>query len=133
MKKVLFLCTHNSARSQMAEAYLNYFYGDRFEAHSAGTHPSEINQYVITVMSEENISLKHTRSKNIMEFVNSDFDLVVTVCDIAKESCPFFPGDEIIHHSFRDPSTIVGTEKDVLTQVRKIRNEIKKWIKEFFK
>ena len=123
MKTVLFLCTHNSARSQMAEAYLNNLYGDRYEAHSAGVHPTRINPNVVKVMAEEGIDISGARSKSVEEFIDWDFDLVVTVCDGAKDACPVFPGGEIIHRGFRDPSTITGSEEEeALTQVREIRD-----------
>ena len=133
MKTVLFLCTHNSARSQMAEAYLNRLHGDRYEAHSAGVTPTRINPYVVKVMAEDGVDLSGARSKSVEEYLDRDFDIVVTVCDDARESCPIFPGDELIHHGFRDPSTLKGSEDEVLAQVRKIRNGIKEWVKEYFK
>ena len=132
-KTVLFLCTHNSARSQMAEAYLNRLYGDRYEAHSAGITPTRINPYVVKVMAEEGIDLSGARSKSMDEYLDRNFDLVVTVCDSARESCPIFPGDELIHHAFRDPSTLRGSEDEVLAQVREIRDEIREWVTEYFK
>ena len=100
LKTVLFLCTHNSARSQMAEAYLKKLYGDRYEAHSAGITPTQINPYVVKVMAEEGVDLSGARSKSIEEYLDRNFDLVVTVCDDARESCPVFPGDELVHHGF---------------------------------
>jgi arsenate reductase len=132
MKTVLFLCTHNSARSQMAEAYLNKLYGDRYKARSAGIYPTRINPYVVKVMAEEDIDLSAARSKSIEEYLDRDLDLVVTVCDSAREACPVFPGGELVHHSFRDPSTITGSEEEVLAQVREIRDEIKDWVKVTF-
>jgi len=132
MKTVLFLCTHNSARSQMAEAYLNKLYGDRYEAHSAGIQPTRINPNVVKVMAEEGIDISGARSKSVEEYLGRDFDLVVTVCDGAREACPVFPGGELIHHGFRDPSTITGSEEEVLAQVREIRDEIKEWVKATF-
>ena len=133
MKTVLFICTHNSARSQMAEAYLNRLYGDRYEAHSAGITPTRINPHVVKVMAEEGIDLSGARSKSMEEYLNRNFDLVVTVCDSARESCPISPGDELIHHAFRDPSTLRGSEDEVLAQVREIRDEIREWVTEYFK
>jgi arsenate reductase len=92
-KKVLFLCTHNSARSQMAEAFLNHLYGERYEARSAGIIPTKINPYVVKVMAEEGIDLRNARSKDIEEFTEDNFNLVITLCDDAKENCPVFSGD----------------------------------------
>ena len=133
MKTVLFICTHNSARSQMAEAYLNKLYGDRYEAYSAGIHPTRINPNVVRVMAEEGVDLSGARSKSVEEYLDRNFDLVVTVCDSARESCPIFPGDELIHHGFRDPSTIEGSEEEVLARVREIRDEIREWVKDYFR
>jgi arsenate reductase len=117
----------------MAEAYLNHFYGNRYEAYSAGTHPTKINPIIVEVMAEDGIDLCNARSKSIEEFLDWNFDLVVTVCDHAKDDCPFFPGDELVHRSFKDPSVINGSEIEGLNQVREIRDEIKKWITIFFK
>jgi arsenate reductase len=117
----------------MAEAYLNHLYGERYEAHSAGTHPTKINPFVVKVMAEDGIDLSDARSKSIEEYLDWDFDLVVTVCDNAREACPIFPGDELIHRAFKDPSTLEGSEDEVLRQIRKIREDIKKWIKTLFK
>lgn len=128
VKTVLFLCTHNSARSQMAEAFLNRIYGDRYKAYSAGLKPTEINPYVVKAMAEEEIDLSKARSKNLEEFLDEDFDLVVTVCDDAKENCPIFPGDELIHHGFMDPSGIKGSEEEIMESIRRIRDEIKRWV-----
>lgn len=131
-KKVLFICTHNSARSQMAEAFLNTVYGDCYKAYSAGTEPSAVNLYAVAVMAESGIDISKNRSKSIKEFQGMIFDYVVTVCDHAKETCPFFPGGVIIHKGFEDPSSITGTEEEILTRVREIRDEIKEWIRETF-
>ena len=89
-KKVLFICTHNSARSQMAEGILRTLYGDRYEAYSAGTQPTKVNPYAIKVMSEIGIDISNHRSKSAEEFRGKEFDYVVTVCDNVKEACPFF-------------------------------------------
>ena len=128
----MFLCTHNSARSQIAEAYLNHYHGDRYIAKSAGTHPTSLNPYVFKVMAEDGINISKAKSKNVEEFLDVNFDIVVTVCGGAKESCPIFPRDEIIHHGFRDPSVFSGNDKEVTDQTRMIRDEIKEWIKSFF-
>lgn len=132
MKTILFICTHNSARSQMAEAFLNTLYSDHYQASSAGTEPSQVNPYVIKVMADVDIDISHNRSKSIQEFQGMTFDYVVTVCDSAKETCPFFPGRKIIHKGFEDPSSITGTRDEILTKVREIRDEIKEWVKETF-
>ncbi len=129
--KVLFICTHNSARSQMAEAFVNHF-SKEWKAESAGTEPSGINPQAIRVMEELGISMEGHRSKSIEEFRGRDFDLVVTVCDHAKETCPFFPGKKHIHKGFQDPSEAEGTEEEILAVFRRVRDEIRRWIMEEF-
>jgi len=131
-KKVLFLCTHNSARSQMSEGLLRALYGDRYEAYSAGTEVTRVNPYVAKSMAQIGIDLSAHRSKSVEEFRGMEFDYVVTVCDNARENCPFFPGKQIIHHSFSDPSRFTGTEEEILQGVAKVREEIKAWIIETF-
>ena len=132
MKTVLFLCTHNSARSQMAEAFLNNLCGDKYKAESAGTTPTGINPYVARVMLEVSIDLSTHRAKSIMEFQGRTFNYVVTVCDQAREQCPFFPGEKQIHRNFPDPSSFTGTEEEILAKVRATRDEIKEWINKTF-
>lgn len=132
-RKVLFICTHNSARSQMAEGLLRALYGDYYEAYSAGTQATRVNPYAIKVMAEIGIDISHQRSKSIEEFRSHKFDYVVTVCDHAKETCPFFPGANFyIHKGFKDPSEAVGDEESILKEFRKVRDEIKMWIEETF-
>ena len=132
-KTVLFICTHNSARSQMAEGFLNALYGSQYKAYSAGTEPSAVNRYAVKMMAEAGIDISRNRSKSVEEFVTMSFDYIVTVCDHAKETCPFFPGGKTyIHKGFEDPSQITGSENENLARVRKIRDEIKEWIHELF-
>ncbi len=132
-KKVLFICTHNSARSQMAEALLRVLYGERYEAYSAGTQPSKINPYAIKVMAEIGIDISKHCSKSIEEFRNMKFDYVVTVCDHVKETCPFFPGGgKYFHKGFEDPSELKGEDIEIMIGFRRIRNEIKEWIEKTF-
>jgi len=131
-KKVLFICTHNSARSQIAEALINNLYRDKYEAQSAGITPTEINPYVVKAMAEIGIDILKNRSKSIEEFRGENFNYVVTVCDNAKESCPFFPGEKIIHKAFEDPSKFKGSEEEIMKEVRRIREEIREWIKHTF-
>lgn len=128
-QKVLFLCTHNSARSQMAEGLLRAMYGDRYEAFSAGTEPSRVNPYVTRAMTEIGIDLSSHRSKHLNEFLEKDIDVVVTVCDNANKACPYFPGSvQRIHHSFPDPSAFKGEDSVIMSGVRAVRDEIKDWI-----
>jgi len=132
-KRVLFICTHNSARSQMAEGIMNALYGDKFQAFSAGTNPSKVNPLAIEVLKEIGIDISHHRSKSIDEFKGETFDYVVTVCDNAKENCPYFPGGKkYVHRGFIDPASVEGTYEEKLSAFRKVRDEILNWIKEFF-
>ena len=132
--KVLFICTHNSARSQMAESLLRVFYGTHYDAYSAGTEPSGVNPFAIKVMAELGIDISTHHSKHIENFRGKEFDYVVTVCDHAKETCPFFPGGKIfLHQGFEDPSTSTGTEEEVLTCFRRVRDGIRDWIEKTFR
>ena len=132
-KKVLFICTHNSARSQMAEGILRMLYGDQYEVYSAGTNPAGVNPYAVKVMKEIGIDITNHRSKSIEEFYGMSFDYVVTVCDSAKEACPFFPGGKTyLHKGFEDPSKCEGAEEEKLRLFRQIRDEIMEWIKKTF-
>ncbi len=131
--KVLFVCTHNSARSQMAEAFLNSTYGDRYEASSAGTKPTTINPYVVTAMKEIGFDLSNNRAKSIDEFMGKKPDLIVTLCDEVQETCPFFPGGKkYSHRSFRDPGACAGSDEEILACVRRIRDEIRAWVRHTF-
>lgn len=133
-KTVLFVCTHNSARSQMAEGLLNFLYGNEYQAFSAGTEPSTVNPYAIQVMSEIGIDISKHHSKSTNEFIGQNLDCVITVCDHAKETCPYFPGGKKrFHQGFEDPAAFKGTEENTLSTFRKIRDEIKDWISNFFK
>ena len=132
MKTVLFICTHNSARSQMAEAFLNKLCGDKYKAESAGVTPTEINPYVVKAMAEVGVDLSTHRSKSIREFQGKIFDYVVTVCDSARENCPFFPGEIEMDKSFPDPSAFKGTEEEILQKVRVVRDEIESWVETTF-
>ncbi|MFC2166321.1 arsenate reductase ArsC [Acidobacteriota bacterium] len=130
-KSVLSVCTHNSARSQMVEGMLNTIYGDQYLAYSAGTEPSVVNPHAIQVMSEIGIDISKHQSKSMNEFMEKKFDYVVTVCDHANETCPFFPGGlNRLHHSFKDPASFEGNEVDTLSELRRIRDEIKVWLEE---
>jgi arsenate reductase len=131
-KRVLILCTGNSARSQMAEGLLRHDAGDRFEVFSAGTRPSRLRSEAVAVMRELGIDISGQRSKSVDEFTGHPFDYVVTVCDNARESCPIFPsGTPTIHHSFEDPAAIEGSEEQRLAAFRRIRDEIKTWLQGF--
>jgi arsenate reductase len=131
-KKVLFLCTHNSIRSQIAEAILRTYYKEKYESFSAGVTPTSVNSYAVEVMKEIRIDLSKQYSKSIKEYKDQIFDYVVTVCDNARETCPFFPGKNIIHMSFKDPLIPEGSIENNLKSFRKTRNNIKNWIIENF-
>ena len=132
-KRVLFICVHNSARSQMAEAFLKELFPEKFEAFSAGTEPGTLNSYVIRAMKEIGIDISHNTTKSVKKLIKQRFDYIVTVCDKAKETCPFFPGGlNYIHQNFEDPSTFSGTNEEIMEKVHKVRDEIKDWIEEIF-
>ncbi len=132
MKRVLILCTGNSARSQMAEGLLRDIAGDRFEVESAGTIASFVRPQAIAAMAEIGIDISGHRSKCLDEFLNTEFDYVITVCDNANETCPVFPGAaKRIHWSFDDPAEASGSEDDVAAVFRRVRNEIAKRLRVF--
>jgi arsenate reductase len=125
-KRVLFLCTGNSVRSQMAEGLLRHMAGNRFEVFSAGIKPSSINPYAIKVMAEIGIDISNQYSKNVSQFLAESFDYIITLCDNAKQTCPFFPGKAVrLHWDLPDPADAKGNEEEILTVFRKIRDEIK--------
>ena len=124
MQRVLFLCVHNSARSQMAEGMLRAWGADRFEAHSAGNEATEIRPLAIRAMAEVGIDISGQRSKSVREYEGQQFDLAVTVCDDAKEACPYFPTDRQLHWAFDDPAAAAGTEEERLAVFRRVRDQI---------
>jgi arsenate reductase len=131
-KRVLILCTGNSARSQMAEGLLRQMDGERFEVESAGVEPSHVRPQAIEAMREIGIDISGQRSKSVDEFAGQEFDYVITVCDNANERCPVFPGKtKRIHWSFNDPAEALGDEAARLTVFRRVRDEIKARLQEF--
>lgn len=123
---ILVLCTGNSCRSQMAEAYLRYFAQDRATVWSAGTSPKEVHPLAIQVLSEDGLDISEHSSKSVDQIPRAEFDLILTVCDHARESCPIIPGNaKKIHHSFEDPAHATGTFDEQLRVFRKVRDEIK--------
>lgn len=141
--KVIFICYHNSARSQMAEGILREFYGDRYEAYSAGTVASQVDPRAIEVMNEFCIDISSQRSKTIDEYRDIVFDLAITVCDKAKEACPIsgisleapataLSAKKTIHKAFKDPATAEGSEEEQLNLFRQVRDEIVNWIDQTF-
>ncbi|OPX79912.1 MAG: Protein ArsC [Methanosaeta sp. PtaB.Bin039] len=142
-KKVLFLCTHNSARSQMAEGLLRAMYGDRFDSFSAGTVATSVNWRAVEVMGELGIDISHQRSKTSEDLFDIVFDLAVTLCDGARQACPVcstniqlpsrFPrAREVIHRGFEDPDAAAGSEEEKLQVFRQVRDQIKEWISRTF-
>lgn len=128
-KKILFICTHNSARSQMAEGYMNAKYGNHYEVFSGGTEVTRVHPMAIAVMQEIGIDISGHRSKLIDDLFGKGIETVVTVCDSAQKACPFFPGaQEVIHQSFPDPSAFKGSDEEVRAGFRKVRDEIIRWI-----
>jgi len=130
--KVLFLCTGNSCRSQMAEGFLRHLAGDRFEVFSAGTHPKELNPDAVESMREVGVDISGQRSKNVAEFLGQRMSYVITVCDKAKESCPIFPGAfRTLHWNINDPAAAEGSEEEQMEVFRHVRDEIDQRIREF--
>jgi arsenate reductase len=131
-KRVLFLCTHNSARSQMAEGWLRHLAGDRYEVHSAGTEATRVQPLAIRVMAEVGIDISGHESKTLDRYLDQPWDVVITVCDEAAEACPAFPGGrERLHWSFPDPSRASGSEEEQLAVYRRVRNAIRERIAAF--
>lgn len=125
-RRVLFVCTHNSARSQMAEGMLRAWGGERFEAHSAGTEVSSVRPEAIAVMGEIDIDLGGHRSKSVDEYVDQPFNWVITVCDHARQNCPVFPGvEKTAHWSVEDPSEATGSEDERLAVFRRVRDDLR--------
>jgi arsenate reductase len=135
--RVLFVCVHNAARSQMAEAFLNTIAGDRFEAESAGLEPGSLNPAAVDVMREVGIDISANKTKSVFDFFKQErkYDFVVTVCDESSgERCPIFPGKTVrLHWSFDDPSSLTGTREDVLAGTRLVRDKIRDKVDTFIK
>ncbi|HLZ34016.1 MAG TPA: arsenate reductase ArsC [Nitrospira sp.] len=136
-RRILFLCTGNSARSQMAEGWLRHLAGDTFDVFSAGTHPVGLNPGAVETMREVDIDLTSHRSKAVTEFAGQLFDYVVTVCDRAKETCPLWPGQtRMVHWSFDDPAAAAGTPENQHQTFRRVRDEIfeaiRRWLESEF-
>jgi arsenate reductase len=128
-ERVLFICTQNAGRSQMAEGYLRARYGDWFEAFSAGTNPTAVSRKAILVMEEIGVDISGHRSKPLDEFAGTEMDVVVTLCDHASALCPVFPwAGETIHKAFPDPGILSGSDEVILMGLRSIRDEITRWI-----
>jgi len=132
MKKVLVLCTGNSCRSQIAEGYLKKFGGSRAEVYSAGVEVHGLNPRAVAIMKEDGIDISHQTSNHIDEYRDTNFDFVITVCDHARESCPYFPSNaKQFHHNFPDPAKANGNETEIMQQFRAVRDMIKDYCKNF--
>lgn len=134
-KKILILCTGNSARSQMAEGLLKHITQSKYEIYSAGTRASMVRPEAIQVLAEIGIDISQNRSKSVDEFVDKDIDYVLTVCDHAKETCPYFPAKtKVVHHSFEDPPAIGETDQETTLKIfRRVRDEIKIYLQQAIK
>lgn len=132
MKKVLILCTGNSCRSQMAEGWLRHFGDGKVDVSSAGTHPCFVHPLAIQVMKEEGVDISSHRSKSVNEFADEKLDYVITVCDSAREACPYIPGAHtMVHIPFEDPSFAPGTTEERLNEFRRVRDIIRDEMKGF--
>jgi arsenate reductase len=132
MKNVLVLCTGNSCRSQLAEGYLRYFAQENAKIYSAGIEVHGVNPRAVQAMAEDGIDISSQTSNNIEEYFDILFDYVITVCDHAKESCPYFPTQAIkLHHNFPDPAKAVGTEAEIMAEFRNTRNLVKAYMENF--
>jgi arsenate reductase len=131
-KKVLVLCTGNSCRSQIAHGYLQHFAGDQAEIYSAGVETHGVNPKAIATMKDDGIDISNHTSNNVLEYQAIDFDYVITVCDNAKERCPYFPTKaQKFHYNFPDPAKAIGSDDEIKIEFERVRNMIKKYCAEF--
>jgi arsenate reductase len=130
--RILFLCTGNSCRSQMAEGWVRHLAGDRIVPYSAGTEPRKLDPYAVKVMAEAGVDISGHRSKNVNEMTDMTFDYVVTVCDQAREHCPYFPArTKVLHAAFEDPPSLAAdakNEQEILSIYRRVRDEIRMFV-----
>ena len=130
--KILVLCTGNSCRSQIAEGYLTYFTKGKADVYSAGIETHGVNPRAIATMKEDGIDISMHTSNNVNEYTHLEFEYVITVCDNAKENCPFFPATvKMLHHNFPDPAKAIGTDEEIMNSFRSTRNLIKDYVKDF--
>ena len=131
-KKILVLCTGNSCRSQIAHGYLAFFGGDAVEVYSAGVETHGVNPRAVSTMKEDGIDISHHTSNNVSEYTGIDFDYVITVCDNAKERCPYFPTRaQKTHYNFPDPAKASGTEEEITASFRNVMDMIKSFCRDF--
>jgi arsenate reductase len=134
MKKILVLCTGNSCRSQIAEGYLRFFAGKKASIYSAGIETHGVNPRAIAIMKEDGVDISKHTSNNVEEYKDLDFDFVITVCDNAKENCPYFPSRALkFHENFPDPARAKGTEQEIMQEFRNVRDMIKSYCELFVK
>jgi arsenate reductase len=132
-ESILFICVHNSARSQMAEGIFRYYYGEKCNVYSAGSDPRGIHPVSVQVMAEIGIDISKHKSKSLEGFKGQEMDYVVTVCGDGQDICPFFAGGKkYIHHPFEDPSAFEGTKQDKIEQFKEVRDELKRWLEQFY-
>ncbi len=132
MKNILVLCTGNSCRSQIAEGFLRHYAGEKVNVYSAGVETHGVNPRAISTMNEVGIDISNHTSNNVNEYTHIPFDFVITVCDNAKERCPYFPSKaEKFHYNFPDPAKAVGTEEEITNEFRRVRNLIEDYCKDF--
>ena len=132
MKKILVLCTGNSCRSQIAEGYLKYFAQNKAIIYSAGIETHGVNPKAVSTMKEDGIDISHHTSNNVNEYANMEFDYVITVCDNAKENCPYFPAKvKMLHYNFPDPAKAKGTEEEITEEFKRVRQMIKEYSQNF--
>ena len=132
MKKILVLCTGNSCRSQMAHGYLQHFGGNKVTVYSAGVETHGVNPKAIETMKNDGIDISHHTSNNVLEYQGIDFDFVITVCDNAKERCPYFPSKALtFHYNFPDPAKATGSNEDIRKEFERVRELIKNYCQEF--
>jgi len=133
-KNILILCTGNSCRSQIAHGYMQRFVGDKANVFSAGVETHGVNPRAIAIMAEDGIDISNHTSNNVIEYQDIDFDFLITVCDNAKERCPYFPSNaEKFHYNFPDPAKAVGTEEEIMNEFKHVRDLIKKYCMSFVK
>jgi arsenate reductase len=134
MKKILVLCTGNSCRSQLAHGYLESFAAEKAMVYSAGVETHGVNPRAIAIMKEDGMDISNNTSNNVLEYQNIDMDFVITVCDNAKERCPYFPARaKLFHYNFPDPAKATGTEEEIMEQFRTVREMIKTYCADFVK
>ncbi|BDA78160.1 protein-tyrosine-phosphatase [Leptospira kobayashii] len=134
IKNILVLCTGNSCRSQIAEGWLKYYSGENANIYSAGIETHGVNPKAVLIMKEAGIDISHHTSNHINEYKEIEFDYVITVCDHAKENCPYFPSNAIrFHQNFSDPAKATGNDKEILNEFRAVREEIRKYCEKFVK